>query len=442
MARLYTARVASLLGTLVVATALSVAVIPGVSFAVDSWGATGSGYIAATNVHTVTSSVRSLSPSSSSPATWQIQAKFPSIPFNPGLHNFQVSCVSSTFCMAVGYNSNGAVALSFNGTSWATQTLPPGIGKLSDVSCTSSTWCVAVGSPPVTQTNASGVLLVWDGHTWASQPSPVAVNQLYGVSCVSATWCVAVGDYGNPNIAAESGYLSSDYTPVAISWNGRTWTSQTINTSVNQLYSVSCVSATSCAAVGVWWGTYSSTTTKVALSWDGSAWNSVRRAAWTGKTYTQLDTPSRGIACASPVECIAVGRVSSFGKSPTGRALSWDGHTWATQTLPPDISQLNAVTCPSPTLCVAVGKWDGSATSAAGGVAVVWNGSSWSSQTLPSGTGYLAGVSCASAAFCETVGSNLNSNLVFSYAEGTWSTIATVATKHQGAPSLWRSGGG
>ncbi len=75
----------------------------------------------------------------------------------PGETNFGwldgVSCVSSTFCMAVGaYEKIGkgtfTMAQKWNGTSWtAEKPATPGasFNRLKDISCTSSTWCKAAG---------------------------------------------------------------------------------------------------------------------------------------------------------------------------------------------------------------------------------------------------------------------------------------------------------
>ena len=306
MARLYTARVASLLGTLVAVVVLSVAVTPGVSLAVDSWGATGSGYIAATNVHTVTSSVRSLSPSSSSPATWQIQAKFPSIPFNPGPHNFQVSCVSSTFCMAVGYNSNGAVALSFNGTSWKRQSLPSGVSALRSVSCASATFCMMLGW----DSNYNDITLSFNGTSWKRQSLPSGMNSMpsyydmfNSVSCASATFCEALG--------APSG--NND---IALSFNGSTWKRQNLPVTTGTIDSVSCPSPTFCEAVGQdIWGPNS-------VVWNGTRWSAQVRSSGlfnnllcVSPRTTTADTSDFGcstlalvgVSCASAAFCETVG---------------------------------------------------------------------------------------------------------------------------------------
>ena len=96
--------------------------------------------------------------------------------------------------------------------------------------------------------NATGKPLVesWNGRAWSVLPSPGLSGSLAAVSCSSAKSCRAVGQTG-PVTLAES-------------WNGAAWS---VVTSPNQgnnddllnsngLAGVSCVSSTSCQAVGTW----------------------------------------------------------------------------------------------------------------------------------------------------------------------------------------------
>lgn len=77
-------------------------------------------------------------------------------------------------------------------------------------------------------------------------PSPNAgtsSDELYSVSCMSATECVAVG-YTNAGSAYET---------LVMVWDGSVWSivsSPNAGTSKDELISVSCVSATECVAVG------------------------------------------------------------------------------------------------------------------------------------------------------------------------------------------------
>jgi hypothetical protein len=61
----------------------------------------------------------------------------------------------------------------------------------------------------------------WNGSRWrvAASPSRGSFSDLYGVSCLSATSCIAVGTYAP---------VPSKRAPFAETWNGRTWKTEQI----------------------------------------------------------------------------------------------------------------------------------------------------------------------------------------------------------------------
>lgn len=263
-----------------------------------------------------------------------------------------VSCVSPSWCMAVGYAYTGpgvavTVVEHWNGAGWHLQVLPkPGGSTLESVSCSSPENCAAVGSYQ-RGSNTDTLVERWDGHTWTHQPSPNSadsnVNSLNWVSCTSHTQCVAVGN--------------DDPTPFAESWNGRTWTFQDFQAPAGGLFyrlsSVSCTSATACTAAG------SSVTASLAESplaerWDGSTWTiqDVPLPAGAGNTALY------GISCTGAASCTAVG-TSAPPRGFPERALAetWNGRRWAIQpTAQPDQKKImSSVSCVAPRTCTAVG---------------------------------------------------------------------------------------
>src|SRR5438128_757589 len=76
-----------------------------------------------------------------------------------------------------------------------TASLPSGPARFAAVSCVSASYCIAVGSRfrgLVDHTLAER----WDGATWSVLPTKTRGDRrsgLTGVSCVSETFCVAVG---------------------------------------------------------------------------------------------------------------------------------------------------------------------------------------------------------------------------------------------------------
>jgi hypothetical protein len=88
--------------------------------------------------------------------------------------------------------------------------------QLLAVSCVSSTFCMAVGSTfgTVQQT----LVEQWNGSTWTIVPSPDTSaaynNQLLGVSCITSSFCMAAGFH------TQSGSL---FQSLLEEWNGSTW---------------------------------------------------------------------------------------------------------------------------------------------------------------------------------------------------------------------------
>jgi hypothetical protein len=66
-----------------------------------------------------------------------------------------------------------------------------GLQSSSDLSCTSSTSCIAIGAK-----EGKTLIQAWNGSEWSAQSSPNPEGKtpsLSGVSCSSATACIAVG---------------------------------------------------------------------------------------------------------------------------------------------------------------------------------------------------------------------------------------------------------
>ncbi len=282
-----------------------------------------------------------------------------------------VSCPDSSFCVAVDTSGN---ALTWNGWSWsAPGPIDPHGAGLTAVSCPSAAFCATV--------DGHGNALTWSSGHW-SRPVPVDRSGagLQSVSCASASFCAA-GDW-NGNALTWNGRkwsapvlvdltgdgvesvscasvvfcMAVDWNGNALSWNGASWSGTAIScpdstTSsagdctttgsfadprAGVLDSVSCPSASFCAAVDV---------TGYALTWNGTSWS---RPVWSA---TSPADPHGGalaaVSCASALFCVAV--------DGDGRALVWDGRGWSVPVaVDPDGGGLTAVSCPSAWSCVAV----------------------------------------------------------------------------------------
>ena len=345
-------------------------------------------------------------------ATWSTQS-VPASQSNNGQGN-AVSCAAATACTEVGYSINPLgvqqpSAQGWNGTSWTLQTvpLPSGFqfGTLRGVSCTSATACTAVGGVGFSEFPSRPLAVRWNGTSWTLQTVPLPPGtfgaSFNAVSCSSATACMAVG-------AAN---LSGHSVGIAESWNGTTWTVQTIQNPSDavdlQLGGVSCTSATACVAVGH----YMSSSQKffpdkvVAERWNGTSWAIQTTPLPAGTT----DATLAAVSCSASTACTAVGGSATTGAFPNKTlAERWDGKSWTVQPTPNPSTgtpSLSGVSCPTATDCTAVGSL---VEFGHDPVAEQWNGTSWSLQSAPSPSGLpmaqLSAVSCTAAAACTAIG--------------------------------------
>jgi hypothetical protein len=348
-----------------------------------------------------------------STSPWKVQ-KTPNLKDSLGSALSDVSCVSATSCVAVGDNRNSdgeyfTLAEVWNGATWKIQKTPNPTGStystLSGVSCTSTastTACTAVGDYESTSGEFT-LAEVWNGATWKIQKTPHPAGStgsaLNSVSCTVVSICTAVGENNK-----------SFQLVLAEVWNGATWKIQKTPTptisgeSGGYLSSVSCGSASACAAVG-YSGVLNQSFSEVR---DGSTW-----------TIQPIPNPEElgasdlyGVSCTSPTSCTAVGTFLNTSYVYTTLAEVWNGTAWTIQTTPNptgrESSQLLGVSC-IPGACTAIG--DSGAT-----LAEVWNGATWKIQKIPNPKNQidnkLTGVSCTSATVCTAVGSSSSGALV------------------------------
>ncbi len=179
----------------------------------------------------------------------------------PGVSNgkfeqlVSVSCVSETFCAAVGgiqfrsqprpgvgllspRPSQAMVAI-FNGASWSFQLLP-GSGHLRSVSCATTTLCMAIGTGSFAagtsttkgarSSKREATAYVYNGRTWAfsKMPSSLVEAHLRSVSRVSAVFCEAVGRTTSGfqlSAASASNQVAPDKAVIE-NYNGVRWAAQ------------------------------------------------------------------------------------------------------------------------------------------------------------------------------------------------------------------------
>ena len=273
-----------------------------------------------------------------------------------------VSCAAASSCQAVGFSDFAGVHRtlieSWNGTSWSIAPSPnngTSYNILDGVSCRAKgRSCQAVGYYYDTSLGATQTLIEsWNGTTWSIVPSPSngpAQNILYGVSCHRASSCQAVGYYQN-SVTTQT---------LIESWNGTTWSivpSPNNGTAGNFLLSVSCRSANSCQAVGQYADASVGQYQTLVESWDGTTW-SIAPSPNNGTAGNDL----LGVSCQSANSCQAVGLyfVTSLGHYRT-LVESWDGTTWSIVPSPNNGTGYNvlaAVSCRrAARSCQAVGNY-------------------------------------------------------------------------------------
>jgi hypothetical protein len=259
-----------------------------------------------------------------------------------------VSCVSSTFCMAVGQDEDAATFSTqtlidyWNGSSWSVLPSPQGglqNNELNGVSCVSTSFCVAVGSSTALGSALTQTLSErWNGASWTTTPSPGGLGgelNLNDVSCASPSFCLSLG------YAPSGGPLG--IAPAQLLWNG-TWSMPDASNTAPPAGGLSCLSATFCmAATG---NTYS--------RWEGATWSNMVVAP-----SSEADAAA-AMACASPTFCVSVGSRDGHATGYVTQTLvkEWNGTSWAyvpsaNQTKTGN-NELAGVSCTS-TVCTAVG---------------------------------------------------------------------------------------
>jgi hypothetical protein len=308
-----------------------------------------------------------------------------------------VSCTSAANCIAVGTGdtTTGTFALAerWNGSKWTVQATPAAAdASLGGVSCSSPSSCTAVGSY---RKGSSALTLAerWDGARWTIQTTPNRAgsthNSFHAVSCPTATSCMAVGMFLDP--------IAKYYRPLVEHWNGSTWAIQTTPSpsTLIELSGVSCTSASACTAVF----------DTIAERWNGTT--------WTVQTLAKPGGVSK-VSCASSTACTAVGYHAIPSEAKIFAVIErWNGSSWAVQQTPnvPN-SSFYGVSCMPTNGCTAVGYHN----STGPNVALVehWNGTTWTVQPAPNPTGAdgsLFSVSCTTGTACTAVGDYENSTL-------------------------------
>ena len=325
------------------------------------------------------------------------------------------SCASPTFC--IGLDKDYGVTYRFDGTSWTPQDTGS-LNPLDEVSCASSTLCVATG----TNGNGHEAASVYNGTTWSPAHSLGRITQPGAVGCgpdgclvtgyddagevlwaqytgSDATWSTPAVLAGIPTPgvlwcgSANHCMLMSDANAdengtasVATSFDGTGWSAPTRIAAFNAPTSISCTHTGFCLAVG----------------WTGIA--AYRNGRWGATGFAGPEGTAPGaVSCMAGPSCLLAG---------DGPLVSLDGGTWSIHGRVDADGGLARVSCARPTKCVALGTGEASA----------YNGTAWSaSRLIDPGAGYMPALSCAPSGFCAAGGESDDGGEVLTDTGSTWS---------------------
>jgi hypothetical protein len=315
--------------------------------------------------------------------------------------------------------TSGEAAMPANGSGNA----PPGMPSLA---CPTAASCAAAGSYDVP---ALGLLVGGPVPSWQATQAPLPANATGGtlssVACPTATRCVAVGLANVPG--SNQAWI---LTGARASW-------QSVNVPVPanastppdaELTGVTCPSATSCVATGVYYPTTNASGDGLLLTGAGTSWTPVE-APLPPNVGADWGIQLQSVACPSTTTCVAVGMsddpnsgneqgllVTGSGTSP--QAMQWqaiEAPLPANAAAKPSV-QLFSVTCPSTASCTATGDYFDSSDNEHG-LLVTGSGSSWQATQAPlpaqaAGAPYawLNHEACRSATSCTATGTYFDSS--------------------------------
>lgn len=288
---------------------------------------------------------------------------------------------------------------------WTAEEVAP--GPITSVSC-SGLFCAAVGATG-TPGHGHGYALAYQAGAW-SKPVPLGTGDSYTVSCPTATYCAAVTDTGYA-YALQGGTWSGpvDIYPVA----------NIQPSSTDAIEDLSCATPRFCVAV---------TAMGDALTWNGSVWSPPGAMGLPGMQPPLFpgDLSYVSVSCPTPVFCLAGTGNSGTGPS-TAVAATWNGTGWTGISAGPVSGPDWKASCVNAAFCMVSGGYH-----AVGDISSIWNGTSWSGLAQPTNEGAALGfnqASCPRTGFCVAVdgGAHVNGSSagdrysgIFNWSNDTW----------------------
>ncbi|HKP51217.1 MAG TPA: S-layer homology domain-containing protein [Chloroflexia bacterium] len=336
-----------------------------------------------------------------------------------------VAAVNASDVWAVGYsydNSSRELALvqRWNGSSWSVVPAPqPGqSSRLKGVSAISANdvWAVGYYAGSSTQT----LIERWNGTQWDVIPSPP--------TGACSSYLQAVAAIAPNDVWAVGYYLLCDSTPQTLTmhWNGSQWTmvnSPNIGSLTNRLNGVAALSSGDVWAVGEY-VVGSDGVVPMALHWNGASWSSMSMPQPGGYANNLF-----GVTAISANDVWAVGYSYNDQGSTQTLIEHWNGAAWSIVTSPnPGTSRLRGVSALTASDVWAVGDFTNQP------LALHWDGAQWGVVPSPSvGPSYLTAVDMVSANDVWAVGNyyiggSISQTLVERYGGSGCPTPTSIAT--------------
>jgi len=296
-----------------------------------------------------------------------------------------------------------ALALIYNGTSLKpTPAVPVPAGtmnaSLSGVSCVTMSYCVAIGeadgsSAAFGEDGELALLETWNGAKWTlrtvSETSGTSDTEPTGIACATPAFCALTGE--KVTVSGSSSSPTISFGLYFAAWNGKTLTtmkSAAAGSSADLVapVSVSCATSSTCGVTGIVADLSSSASTASVGSfteiWNGSAWQLASTPWPAGST----EAITLGISCHAAHSCEAVGGdstdpVTATDPSVDAVAVSYNGTTGTLQALTApaqgNSDVFSDVSCLPWGTCVAVGDTGKDSATSPATMTGLWNGTAW-----------------------------------------------------------------
>ncbi|MGO9027967.1 MAG: hypothetical protein ACLQOZ_04965 [Acidimicrobiales bacterium] len=278
-----------------------------------------------------------------------------------------VSCPTTTFCMAVDAGGN---AIAYQGGQWSSPVRVDPSGGLSSVSCPSTTYCLAVSA-------AQDGFSVYDGTSWTAlaHPPPAVTSDFASVSC-----SVLSGIYGCAAVSASTGKVAIYYAsyPVAADrWDEFTGPNGALG-SARGARSLACA--------------FDATDNYDCLVLSGNGTYQTGTNGALNPLAFVLVNGSASASCTSSTACLAGGSTSGSTYTFNGTAFTPLAATFSP----------TGISCTG-TFCAAT---DGS------DVYTSTSGGSWTAGVPIDAFKDAVGISCPSSTFCAVIGSGGDAYLI------------------------------